>query len=228
MPISLRSMTSNLSRHGASSMSSCCDLGSPVLEPTLMLLRLGNTILNREKPLLPCSSKLSRSRAWQPASNAWRELSETVTLERVSCLRSGQWSAAWASGKMHSPKLATRRVEGEAERRCRQRHRLSDQALEAVVEDEVLVEEEDVELPEVVEGGGPEPAVEGHGDAGVVAAEAVVPVPVPDVEAAAGARVHGEGAGNVEGTACRRGSVRWRSMLRGAERHRWCQQEERT
>lgn len=90
------------------------------------------------------------------------------------------------------PKAGDVKGGGEAERRCRQRHRLSDKAPEAVVEDEVLVEEEDVELLEVVEGGGPEPAVEGHGDAGVVAAEAAVPVPVPDVEAAARARVHGE------------------------------------
>ena len=105
---------SNLSREGASSRMSCCNLQSPRPGFTPMLLRLRDTIRSRRQPLLKDSSKLCKT--GQPASKACRELSEIVTCKRLSCLRSGKWRAvAFPSGKPQPPKLATRRVD---EKRC--------------------------------------------------------------------------------------------------------------
>ena len=101
---------SNLSREGASSRMSCCNLQSPRPGFTPMLLRLRDTIRSRRQPLLKDSSKLCKT--GQPASKACRELSEIVTCKRLSCLRTGKWRAvAFPSGKPQPPKLATRRVD---------------------------------------------------------------------------------------------------------------------
>jgi hypothetical protein len=153
-----------------------------------MLLRLGDTILTRSKhDGLPSSSKLCR--AGQAASKACREDSEILTLTRLSCLSSGKRSAPASSsqllfpqsGKTQDPKLATARVDEKRRR---------PQAQGAVVE-------VDLELPEAVEGAGPEPTVEGcrgRGQAAVVDGEA----------ARAGPPVRGEdtGDGAQKGASC--------------------------
>ena len=84
-------------------------------EHTPMLLRLGDTIWARGQPWFSSRSKLSRT--GQPASSAWRELPEILACKRLSCLRSGRWSAPAASpsAKLQPPKLAARRV-GEKRR----------------------------------------------------------------------------------------------------------------
>jgi hypothetical protein len=57
---------------------------------TIIIIRLGDTIRMEEKPRVANSSKLSR--AGQLASMACIDLPEMTTLQRLSCLRTGNWS----------------------------------------------------------------------------------------------------------------------------------------
>jgi hypothetical protein len=197
-----------------------------------MLLRLGDTIFTREKPLLWYSNKLSM--AEHPARNACRELSETVTLERVSFLRCGKLGALallaiFAVVSIIREDASFEAGDGEsgaeAEHRWRERQRSTPRA-------KAVEFEEYIELPEAVDGGGPEPAVEGRGGStGVFGDDAVTAEPsVADVEAAAGSRVRGEGAGDGAGGGAPRrlGEVEVKVEGSGAERQMRRHREERT
>jgi hypothetical protein len=116
-----------------------------------MLLRLGDTIFTREKPLLWYSNKLSM--AEHPARNACRELSETVTLERVSFLRCGKLGALallaiFAVVSIIREDASFEAGDGEsgaeAEHRWRERQRSTPRA-------KAVEFEEYIELPEAVE-----------------------------------------------------------------------------